>query len=493
MGRTSSNILVFGLTITLLAVVGLGLTLVSDKRENKQSLYLVGECPLDNVYFRSSDLTYRERRQFSSDASAFDVIGTSQNKYRLIVDYSLETSTRKNLQLKALLTPKTDVGFSQMNILVNAVEVDSVEADKQDNGPVYLSTKIPLDSNDNNLGIELRSEKGCEFRTNSLLKLEQARGVSDEGGEGFDSAVLSNYQTEEIILSPGDNYVGFEDWSYLPDLFKHNLKIYKFSLISQAWEKTGKYDYVAEPNRAYLISNPNIKNLTIDLPRPYRVPNDINQISLAKKWNMISVDDAQNNLSDLQVNINQKPTELISQTTYKIGNLVQKELIRKIFILNDDGDFEQIDLGKINEQPSSGIFWIYLENEPESDLKIPNLVFDVQGLGDSFESNQIPIKISVENKDDSPHYLVASGINDPCQLGLRVKNDQGKIIFDDFSNKVCPLWPTLEKLSENDKKEYNYLWEAPRDLKGEFILEFYLNYSRLGTPQLVKSSNVTIK
>ena len=493
MGRTSSNILVFGLTITLLAVVGLGLTLASDKREDKHLLYSVGDCPLDNVYFRSSDLTHREKRQFSSEAFAFDVIGTSRNKYRLIIDYLLETSTRKNLQVKVLLTPKTEVDFSQMNILINAVETDSIEAEKQDDGPVYLSSKIALDSNDNHLGIELRNKKGCEFRVNNLLKLEQARSSLEETSGTFDSPALSNYQTEEIILSPGNNYVGFEDWSYLPDLFEHNFEIYKYDSISQTWEKMGKYNYIAEPNKAYLISNPNSENLAISLPRSYRVPDDINSITLTKGWNILNIDDPQIDLPDLPIAINQKPIDLISRKIYTVEDLIEKDLIKKIFFLTNGEEFEQIDLNKISEQSSSGIFWIYLESEPENDLKIPNLIFDVEGLGDSFESNQIPIKINVENKDNIPHYLVASGINDPCQLGLRVKDDRGKVIFDDFTNKICPLWPTLEKLSENDKKEYNYLWEAPKNLKGEFVLEVYLNYSRLGVPQLVKSSTITIK
>jgi hypothetical protein len=148
---------------------------------------------------------------------------------------------------------------------------------------------------------------------------------------------------------------------------------------------------------------------------------------------------------------------------------------------------------KLLDGQAMGNFWIKLSKEPDHATKIPNLVLSVEGVGDSFAGRQVPMKIIIENQDSYMHQVISSSVSDPCQVGIRVKNAKGKIIYDDFKKRICPLWPKLEDLSIGGKKEYNYLWEAPATLKGNYTVDIYFNYSRLFGNQLIKSSSINLK
>ena len=494
MSRNSAYILALGWLMVLLGAVGLILTyLVSSSDVASTLTYTSGNCPLAETYYKQSDLTKVEQKQFSTNAIAYDLIGASHQRYRLVIDYSIDSQTRDKLEVKTYLSSSSSLMPLTINYLLNGTISQSDSLKGEGRNYFVSSESLKIDSNSNLLGISIIPKDSCEFSANELLKINK----QDEYGKVLSnwkssSSALANFQGDTLELSPGDNYVAFDDWSYVGKILSQGIEISYFSPKSNKWLDLSTSEPITRPGTAYLIRNTTQAKISVAMPKPFRVPDDLNSSVIEKGWNLVALNSSDKKIKDYQVAINPDQINLISPKLYSLGELVDGGYISEINPIKD-AEAVKLDVNKALNEQATGKYWIKLGKEPESKLKIPNLILNVEGMGDSFASRQIPLKISIENKDSVKHQIISATSSDPCQIGVIVRDSKGKTIFDDFSKRACPLWPNLEDLSPGSKKEYNYLWEAPANLKGNYVMDVYFTYSRLAGNKLVKSASITLK
>jgi len=131
---------------------------------------------------------------------------------------------------------------------------------------------------------------------------------------------------------------------------------------------------------------------------------------------------------------------------------------------------------------------------PEIILKQTNLSLEVAGGGDTYQKGEfIPFTIFIRNDDSISHYLIPSGLNDPCQLKVIISDEREEKVFDSSDRIACTPWVNLEELPPGEKKEYNYIWQAPKNLVGDLIFKAFLDYSRLDGQEIVSQTKVLIK
>lgn len=491
MGRNSANILSLGWLITLLGVVGLGLTLTLDLSTSaKVSNYVSGNCLTGKSYYGESDLTENEKKQFSSNAVAIDAIGTSQKRYRLVIDYLISGVSRDNLETKVFLSADEPIKNFKYQFLLNS----TVQEENKVSGDLpffYQSKDYRLNSAESSIGVAYYLNDKCEFSVQDLVLVSKSAEYGKKVTNWSKSEVaLSNFESKELELNPGENFISFSDWVSLEDLIRKGLKVQFFSPKQNRWLNLQKASAISYPGRVYRVNNPSSTKLKIAQPAPFRVPNDLNKNILEQGWNLIEIDESDASKSKFYANPD--PINLIATQHFSINELIAAKKITSLFKV-ENGKKSELNIANHEISISSGRYWLHLNNESNIPLKMPNIVLSVEGGGNTISSHQVPLKLIVENKDDSSHFVVSSNHLDPCQIGIRVRDKSGKIITDDFSGKVCPLWPSLAELKVNEKKEYNYLWVVPKNIKGDFVIEAYFNYSRLSGNRIIKTSSITLK
>ncbi len=486
MGRNSANILALGWLITLLGAIGLGLTLTLDLHANEQNQgFVAGNCLKGNSFFEQTDLTRGEIDQFSSNAMAYTIIGVSNSRYRLILDYRISGADRQLLQTRIFITSIELPDDLKLKILLNGATEGEATIDTK---PYYYLTKdLTLNSDKASLALSLYRDSTCEFSTQELVVVDKTLQYGEVIENWQDSPVLANFQESNINLKPGDNFVSFDDWIYLKEALNKGVAVDYFSPKFNKWLALRKDNAIVWPGRVYRLHNFSSHNIALDISKNFRVPNDLNAATLQKGWNLVNL--SKSSLSDNKFCLNPDPVNLISSDVHSLKDLIESEHVTKIYAKDAQ---EALDL-QSPEKFKSGQYWVFLENEKQSSFKIPNLVLDLVGAGDSYSSSTIPLKFTVENKDRASHWVVSSDVADPCQIGIRVKDKKNNLVFDDYGSANCPLWPKLEELKINQKKEYNYLWKPPSGLKGDYIMELYFSYSRLPGNRLIKSSSITLK
>ena len=190
---------------------------------------------------------------------------------------------------------------------------------------------------------------------------------------------------------------------------------------------------------------------------------------------------------------NSNNKQFSSQESYSITHLIDNGFALASGYTVKDGELVKADFKDISSI-SQGPFWLFINKEPSPELRQFNLSLSIDGGGDTYQKQQfIPFRVIIRNNDSVSHYLIPSGIIDPCQLKVVITDAKAKAVFDSSSDQVCPLWPRLEELSPGAKKEYNYTWQVPKNLTGELTMRAYLDYSRLGGEKLITEARVSVK
>ncbi len=471
-------------------MVGLGLTLTLDLSSSKVSSgYSSGKCVTGKSFYKRSDLTKIEKEQFSSNASGYEIIGTSGVKYRLILDYRVNGASRDRLQTRTFISSDNFPSPLKLKLLINSAIVS--QSDISSNTPYYYFAKeFPLEAKKIAYAASLYIGENCEFSSDELVSIDELYEYGQKVDNWPENAdILANFKNQNISLVTGENLVSFDDWTYLAGLIDRGIEINYFSPRANKWLKMSKKNAIAYPGRIYKLKNSSSSTLTFKTPS-FRVPDDLNSQALEQGWNLMNLKGQSPN--DNKFYLNPDPINLISEKQKTLSELISSKLITAIFKQDNDNQ-DNVSLEESQTKIKQGKYWLKLTSEADTSFKMPNLILNIEGSGNSFSSNQVPLKLTVENKDSASHFVVSSDVLDPCQIGIKVKDNRGKIVYDSFSSRVCPLWPNMEELKVNEKKEYNYLWEAPKGIKGDYTLEAYFNYSRLPGNKIIKKSSLTFK
>jgi hypothetical protein len=307
LSRKSANILVLGWLLILLGTIGFALTYsIKTNVADNLTAYRSGDCPLADSYFKDSDLTNAEKKQFSSNAKAFELIGQSSQRYRLIFDYRIDTQSRQKIEIRSFVSSEDKLHNLSIKYLLNGVDSSGDKRIESDQNFAYLSSNLEINSPVNFLGISISVDGTCEFSQSELIKLdiEQDYGNSVKNWASGNSA-LSNFKGNEITLLPGDNYLSFDDWGYIANLLAKGIEVLSFSPTENKWIKMDKNIPVVQPGKVYLIKNASKDRLTLAAPKPYRVPDDLTSLSLQKGWNLVAFNNANQKLSEIEVSVNE--------------------------------------------------------------------------------------------------------------------------------------------------------------------------------------------
>ena len=493
MSKNSANILAFALTVIVLSLVGF--CLINPLKINaadNPSLLLSGQCPVGRSFYKKSDLKLAEKAIFSDNAVAYSILGTSSKKYRVVIDYSSNNNLKDRIKVKYYILPdKGNLGDISVQLLINGIENEKSlsDQDAHSDTSVYRSAEANLSNGKNTIGLIIKKKNDCEFKANELFAIDSNNPILKEKNLNVSETTAKTLESANLRLKPGVNYYGSRDWMNFQKLQERGLKTVYYNPTKQAWTEEKE---IGEPGRAYAIINSSKDDLEVIRPQDYRVPDDINYPSVAKGWNLLYYNPSNDPPGKMRVYFNSNEKNFISKDSFALLDLVRDGRASSKIYSIERGNLKENDLNRLEN--FEGPFWFNISSEPKTTARQVNLGLSIIGGGDTYAKGDfIPFKLNILNNDTSSHYLVSSGIADPCQIKLEITDREGKQVFDDLNMKNCPLWPNLEELSPGSKKEYNYTWLVPSYLSGELKVRAYLNYSRLGEDYILDETQVVIK
>jgi hypothetical protein len=479
--------LVFSWALIAISIVGFALTgLLSSETSISKANYLSGGCAVGSSYYQIVDFKNSEKQYFTKRAIAISAIGSSTNEYRILVDYFYYSDGRDKIRVKYQIESPQNFVSPSFKILINGVEEpSSFKGEDIRSGRLNFTSGsgvIELESEKDKIGFAFSQNDKCELKINDLIHLNAAnKGKSD----GFVDSIKP-IKNSTLILKPGFNYYGSEDWFDLTDLANKGFKVLAYNGKAKQWAKERA---VGEAGRGYAIYNPTKSEIVLDSPREYRVPDDIDNNRIQKGWNLIYLNGR--GLSSQRFSINNKTKEFTTSKKLSFSELtVQKAASSTIYAVSE-GNFKKTDLSKLDN--FEGLVWLYLFNEPTTVLKQNNLVLSLLGVGDTYTAgSEVNLGVEILNNDSLSHYLTVGSEIDSCQIGLQVLDQSGNKIYDSQPGKDCSLWPKLDELPPGAKKEYNYRWVIPKEATGKLKVRATLDYSRLGQ-SIINESEISVK
>lgn len=489
-----------------LAVSVVGVVLVANFRPVSADLsagYLASDCSGKTSNFKKADLFESEKKSYSSNAGAFEVIDTTGNKFRIVSDYSLNDNSqgKSEIETKAVFSSQSDrpVKFDGLNIdlifaggqkSLNLLDKKTFEISAKES---IVNSKTVLTDFPATANLLLRDGSNCLTNVPSFIYIKDKNQGADAPVVGYG---LAGSNQKSFKLLPGFNLSGFDNPIDPTPFNEKNISILSYGPKGSGWVSKLENN-ILEPSRGYYLYNPGNSPVELTTSDPYRIPQDFLSPSVRAGWNLLYNPQKEVTLNDYRVRI--RSTDGLNFASYSLAELIDKSLAAREIYSPDKNDisanFIKNSTGKISP---NAIFWFYLFTAPEDKALTGNsLTISLSGGGDSVAAGQtVNLKLIVTNSDTVSHFVDGGAIDDACQFGLVATDDKGATMGSDYpkSYSACPSWPDQVEILPKAKKEYNLSWKVLEDSKGKVLLNAYFNYSRLlGLDNLTAKTEIFVK
>ncbi|MCX6809852.1 MAG: hypothetical protein NTZ65_03865 [Candidatus Berkelbacteria bacterium] len=511
MANRASKIYIAGLAAIVVSVLGvITLSTASSLVPKSSSNLLESICDGQKSFYLPSELLNLEKKKYSKNARGFKFIDNNYDSFRIVIDFGRASKDNNEIEFVLYLTnlSQEKVDLENLGIKLESSDKSQITLSPNDNNLELIKNQtkvfkakqnLPKDDQESSMSYDLivsnKNNNVCTGKIPEIVKIEP-KNLDNFNVLQADNLAVSSREFGDFEIPPGFSPIGFSDFRQLKPFKDKGLTIIGYNLKGHEWTIISKNnDFLAEPGVGYFVLNPTEKTILVDAGFPFFTPDDIARNTVRKGWNLI-YNDTGNNASPKEISISIYPGYNQSRdfevSSYSLQDLIDKKIASGDIYIVDPGDASV--LGRKTALSSStflipqdGVFWFYLFDEPQNlELKVPNFQFELTGGGDTYKSGDfVPLTFKITNNDNKSHQLLLPGIKDPCFLGLTVLNSSNNVVYNDLENKTCPLWPSIVEVSQGAKEEYNYSWAIPKNLKGDFTLKAYFNYSRLNSSNML--------
>lgn len=463
-------------------------------------------CKGEKSYYYTSTLYNAEKKSFSDQAKAYQILYFGSERLRIVADGQFATNEKKEIRLILKLdnAGRKDINLKNVNFLAKfsnqsqqSFSIDEKSRDlKVASSTILAETKeLTDDYSDNSLSIDLEiydSNHNCSLTIAKAIQIDLSKSASEKSFPGG----INVGEFGEASIPSGLSPVGFSDWRLFAPFYDKAISILSYDGSSwQPVEQEG--DFIAKPGIGYYFYNPSPYIVKINSNMFFEVPSDVATSEVHPGWNLLYNDlgrDAK--LEEIKVSAwpkNEKMRSFIADDQ-SLQNLIEQHLASDEIYLTDNptlsGNQGLYPLALDQPIPEASVFWLYVFDLPKTQVVLPNFDFALTTDKEQYDQGtEIALTYKIVNKDEKSHVVDASKENDPCQIGLEVFDEKGQKIYSekDDSEKNCPLWPQSLTLGNGEAVEYSRKWQIPTSIKGKIKLRGYFDYTRLNSSDIINS------